>query len=115
MQTTPVKPAPARSPRRRAQARKVLIKVPVDASLKRDADGLFAHLGFDTQTAVRIFLHQAVHSGGIPFDVTHLPMTPENLEALQETERLLRDPNTKTYANFSEILKEIQEEMKNEV
>ena len=107
MQTPTVKTAPTRSPRRRAQAQKALIKVPVDATLKRDADGLFAHLGFDTQTAVRIFLTRAVHSGGIPFVVSDLPYNQETIDAIMESEQLLRDPNAKTYTNVDEMIQEI--------
>ena len=114
MQSSAVNSTPARAPRRRAQAQKALIKVPVDATLKRDADGLFAHLGFDTQTAVRIFLTRAVHSGGIPFAVSDIPYNQETLDAIEESEQLLRDPNAKTYADFSELLNEVLEEMKND-
>ena len=111
MQTPSIKTAPARSPRRRAQASKAFsktfIKVQVDSSLKRDADGLFAHLGFDTQTAVRIFLTRAVHSGGLPFEVSDLPYNQETLDALVESERLSRDPNAKSYTDVDEMFKEI--------
>jgi len=107
MQTPTVKTAPTRSPRRRAQAQKALIKVPVDATLKRGADELFACLGFDTPTAIRIFLTRAVQFGGIPFKIIDPLMTKENLETLEESERLIHDPNAKTYTDVGAMLKEI--------
>ena len=46
------------------------IQVRVDSSLKDSADSLFASLGFDTSTAIRMFLVAAMDAGGLPFPVT---------------------------------------------
>ena len=45
------------------------IQIRVDDTLKKEADALFASLGLDTTTAVRIFLNAAVENAGIPFSV----------------------------------------------
>jgi len=45
------------------------IQVRVDDQLKDSADMLFASLGLDTSTAVRMFLIAAMETGGIPFAV----------------------------------------------
>jgi len=47
------------------------IQVRVDDNLKESVDYLFASLGMDTSTAIRIFLTAAINAGGIPFAVTH--------------------------------------------
>ncbi|MCL1952413.1 MAG: type II toxin-antitoxin system RelB/DinJ family antitoxin [Oscillospiraceae bacterium] len=47
------------------------IQVRVDDQLKDSADTLFASLGLDTSTAVRMFLIAAMEVGGIPFAVMH--------------------------------------------
>ena len=47
------------------------IQVRVDDHLKDSADVLFASLGLDTSTAVRMFLVAAMAAGGIPFMVTN--------------------------------------------
>ena len=47
------------------------IQVRVDDHLKDSADLLFASLGLDTSTAVRMFLIAAMEMGGIPFAVMH--------------------------------------------
>ena len=47
------------------------IQVRVDDELKDSADSLFASLGLDTSTAVRMFLVASTLMGGIPFAVTH--------------------------------------------
>jgi len=45
------------------------IQVRVDDELKNSADILFASLGMDTSTAIRIFLKASLDAGGIPFSV----------------------------------------------
>jgi DNA-damage-inducible protein J len=47
------------------------IQVRVDYNLKASADMLFASLGLDTSTAIRMFLTASMESGGIPFRVGH--------------------------------------------
>lgn len=47
------------------------IQVRVDDDLKDSADALFASLGLDTSTAIRMFLVAAMETGGIPFAVAH--------------------------------------------
>ena len=46
-----------------------LIQVRVDEDFRKEVDCLFADLGFDTPTAIRIFLKQAVKQRGLPFAV----------------------------------------------
>jgi len=45
------------------------IQVRVDDQLKDSVDTLFASLGLDTSTAIRIFLSACMEAGGIPFSV----------------------------------------------
>ena len=45
------------------------IQVRVDDHLKDSADTLFASLGLDTSTAIRMFLVASMEAGGIPFAV----------------------------------------------
>jgi DNA-damage-inducible protein J len=47
------------------------IQVRVEDNLKDSADALFASLGLDTSTAIRMFLVASMESGGIPFAVAH--------------------------------------------
>ena len=50
-----------------------VLQVRLDSKLKKEADSLFASAGFDTTTAVRLFLKQSVIRGRIPFDVVASP------------------------------------------
>lgn len=92
-------------------AQNILIQVRVDDSLKKDADTLFSDLGLDTPTAIRIFLKQAIMRHGLPFDVAQPVPNAETLAAMEEADRISRDPSAKKYSNFSELLAEVQNEV----
>jgi DNA-damage-inducible protein J len=47
------------------------IQVRVEDEMKTKADALFASLGMDTSTAIRVFLTAAIATRGIPFTVAH--------------------------------------------
>ncbi len=61
------------------------LQIRVDDTLKKEADALFASLGLDTTTAVRIFLNAAVENAGIPFFVQHRTDSPSLQEALRDS------------------------------
>jgi addiction module RelB/DinJ family antitoxin len=46
-----------------------VLQVRVDDKLKAAADSVFASMGFDTSTAVRMFLTAAVETRSIPFEL----------------------------------------------
>ncbi len=91
-------------------AQTALLQVRVDENLKETADALFAHLGMDTPTAIRIFLRQAIMRGGLPFEVCCVP-NADTVSALNEAQNIKYNPDTKQYANFSELLAEIKAQM----
>lgn len=55
---------------------KTQVTLQLDAEVKKQADHLFSELGLDTETAVNIFLHQAIRRGGIPFPIEKHPHPP---------------------------------------
>ena len=71
-------------------AQSSLIQVRVDEDFKKEADDLFADLGFDTPTAIRIFLKQAIKRRGLPFEVnTDISHTSNEIEKkLKELDEL---------------------------
>jgi len=46
-----------------------LLQVRLDEKLKADADNIFASMGLDTSTAIRMFLKIAVETRSLPFEV----------------------------------------------
>lgn len=61
------------------------LQIRVDDALKREADALFASLGLDTTTAVRIFLNAAVDNAGIPFPIQRRTIPASLREAINDS------------------------------
>ena len=76
------------------------IQLRVDNFLKSAADDLFASLGLDTSTAIRIFLTMAIEQGGMPFDVK-IP----NVSLRQAMNDVLHKQNlSKSYSNAKDAI-----------
>lgn len=88
-------------------AQNTLIQVRVDDSLKKNADALFSDLGLDTPTAIRIFLNQAIRRHGLPFDVSLDVPNAETIAAMEEADRISRNPNVKGYTDVDEMMREL--------
>ena len=88
-------------------ANSTLIQVRIDEEIKRKADMLFSDLGFDTPTAIRIFLNQSIRREGMPFEVAKPQPNAETLAAMLGG--MERYP--KRYNSFREIMDEIDEEI----
>lgn len=67
------------------------IQVRVDSATKRHADKAFKNMGLDMSSGVKIFLHQVVRSGSIPFIIrTENGFTPEQeRQMIMETKNAL--------------------------
>jgi len=74
----------------------------VDSELKKKSEELFADLGLTMSAAFHLFLRKSVEAQGIPFPVTRRP-NAETLAAMEECERLLRDPEVKGYRDMDEL------------
>ena len=85
----------------------VTTSIRIDSSTKQAATELLNELGLDLSSAVNIFLKQVVLQGGLPFQVKYPQYKPEVIEAMEEAEKLSRNPNTKKYSSFSEALEDM--------
>ena len=82
------------------------IQLRVDDFLKSAADELFASLGLDTSTAIRMFLTMAVETGGIPFEVKN-----PNLSLRQAMDDVLNKRNlSKPYKNAKDAINAMLED-----
>ena len=86
-------------------ANTALIQLRVEPELKNEVDSILSDNGLDIPTAIRIFLAKVRRVGGIPFDVR--TYNTETIAAMEEAERISRDPNAKTYTSFAEVLAEL--------
>ena len=85
----------------------VTTSIRIDSNTKQAATELLNELGLDLSSGVNIFLKQVVLQGGLPFQVKYPQYKPEVIEAMEEAEKLSRNPNIKKYSSFSEVLEDI--------
>jgi len=76
------------------------IQIPIEENIKAEADTLFATLGLDTSTAVKMFIMAAIEKKGLPFSTKTKNKQPnaETLEAMEDA-RL----NRNLYGPFSTV------------
>lgn len=89
-------------------AKAVNVSLRIDEDVKRESEELFGELGLTLSAAVNVFLRQAIRHGGIPFDVRIGTPNQTTIAALEEGERLLRDPETKRYT-AEELIRELNQ------
>ncbi|BEU86628.1 hypothetical protein TAMA11512_00920 [Selenomonas sp. TAMA-11512] len=61
------------------------LELTVDDHLKQEADDLFASLGLDTPTAIRIFLQASIAHAGIPFAVQQRGIPEDLMETVHDS------------------------------
>ena len=79
----------------------------LDTNLKNEADSFFREMGLSTSTAINIFLRQTLREGKIPFTIGWPGFNQETIEAMQEAERIAKDPTVKRYS-VEEALEELK-------
>jgi len=87
------------------------VSIRMDKALKEQAENLFSELGMNMTTAFNIFLRQSVRQGKIPFEVSLNIPNAATVAAMEEAEKISRDPNMKKYSSFSELLAEVKEDV----
>ena len=65
---------------------KTTVQARISRDLKREAEAVFDAIGMSTADAIRIFLTQAVNTGGLPFQPTAKIPNAETLAAIEELE-----------------------------
>lgn len=85
--------------------------VRMDSDIKKQCEALYGELGMNLTTAINVFLRQSLRSGGFPFDVTLNTPNAVTIAAMQEAERIARDPNAKRCGDVEEALRELKNEI----
>lgn len=88
-------------------ARTATINVRVSPEIKQKSENLFARFGITVSDAVNIFLHQALYEGGLPFELKQEIPNTELTAALEESEKIAKDPTAKTYTDVDKMMNEI--------
>ena len=69
------------------------LQIRIDDTIKASADSLFAALGLDTSTAVRMFIAAALEHNGVPFEVRRFSERQPNAELLESMEDIRSNRN----------------------
>jgi DNA-damage-inducible protein J len=88
----------------------VNLTVRIDEDIKKEAESLFAKIGLTMSSAINVFFRQAVREQAIPFEIKSYPsfyITPESIAALEESKRLMKAPNVKTFKSTQALVDDL--------
>lgn len=84
------------------------VSIRMDADLKRQFEEFCADVGMTMTTAITIFAKKTVRENKIPFSVDRDVPNEETRAAMEETRRMIEDPNFgKTYTDVDEMMREL--------
>jgi len=83
-----------------------LLQVRVDKETKKQASAIYASLGMDLSTAVRVFLRKSILIGGMPFEVSIGETRAQAMLALEKM-RDISEANGNSEMTLEEINEEI--------
>ena len=83
------------------------VNIRMDSELKRQFEAFCADMGLSVTAAFTVFAKKAVREYRIPFEIGAEIPNAETREAIQEVQRMKKDPTLgKTYSNFDEMMKD---------
>lgn len=84
------------------------LNIRIEPELKKEAESTLNDLGMNIADAVTIFLKQVVLTDSIPFPIRKSKYSKDLLEALKETEEILKNPNKyKGFDTVEELLEDL--------
>lgn len=84
------------------------VSIRMDADLKRQFEEFCADVGMSMTTAFTVFAKKTVRENKIPFPVGRDVPNEETRAAMDETRRMIEDPNFgKTYTDVDEMMREL--------
>lgn len=84
------------------------ISVRVEDDVKKDAESILSQLGLSLSTATNVFLRQVILHNGLPFAVELEQPNAETIAAMKETEKMLHDPNAKSFSSVEDFMKDLE-------
>lgn len=78
------------------------VQARISDELKTQAENILSGLGLNTSDAIRVFFHQVVNYGGLPFEMRVKNPNAKTIEAMQE----LENGGGKRYKNSAEMFSE---------
>ena len=83
------------------------LNIRLDENVKKAAETVYSRYGLSLAEAVTVFIHQSCNVGGLPFDLRPRQYNAETLAAIEEAERISRNPSVKGYRNVKAMFEEL--------
>lgn len=84
-------------------------QIRIDQTVKQQANELFKTLGIDMSGAVNMFLNQCILRGGLPFTVELPRYSQAMIDAMDEAQRISKDPSVPSYTNIADLKRALEE------
>ena len=88
----------------------VSTNIKIDPQLKKEAQRLFDDMGLNLSTAINMFLKQAVREQAIPFRVGAQAPNAVTLAALDEGDKILKDPTAPRFSSVEALFEDLDNE-----
>ncbi len=87
------------------------LNIRIEPNLKKEVENTLNDLGMNIAEAVTIFLKQVVLTDSIPFIIKKPKYSEQMLQAIKESDEILKNPNNyKSYNNIHEVIEELENE-----
>ena len=84
-------------------SRSAILNIRIEPEIKSEAEELFGSFGLTVTDAVNVFLRQSIMRGGFPFEIIRYMPNATTQAAIAEAERLLHDPNAKSFMSMEDL------------
>lgn len=87
------------------------INIRIEKEVKSNAEALFASFGITVSDAIKIFLHQSLMTGGLPFEVRQPRYNRESELAMDEARQIIAGKKkSKSYQSASDMINDLDGE-----
>lgn len=80
------------------------LTIRLDSDLKREASDVVEGYGLDLSSVTRAFYTQIVRTGAIPLSLDYAQPNDESLEAIRETDEMVRTGSGKRYEDARSLI-----------
>lgn len=85
-----------------------IINIRIEPNLKKEVEETLNDLGMNIADAVTVFFKQIVMTEGIPFLIQKPRYNKETIEAIQEANEMMKNPDKyKSFNNIEELMEDL--------
>lgn len=88
------------------------IHIRIEPAVKKKVEKILDSLGMTTAEAINIYLRQIILNSGIPFEIKNPKFNEETLKAIDEAEKIEKNPEKyKSYNTVEKFMEDLHEEL----